>query len=379
MSRKGENIYKRKDGRWEGRYIKSYSPTGKAKYGYVYSKSYREVKTKVAQAICSNEKKQDSLSHFDGTIYFKNYAEEWLFHRQAQIKESTYIRYKNLLDKYILPILGHKPLCALTCDVIEFFCNDLLLTGGIGQDGLSTKMVSDILSLLRNILKSAVSRGIYHENNFSSIKIKQISKEMRVLSLMEQECLCRHLYSNLNYSNIGILLCLFTGLRVGEVCALRWTDISLNECCIHVRQTMQRIQTPEGFPSKTKILISAPKSGCSVRTIPLQKQLLDILRGCQHTPNGYLLTGNDNSFIEPRTMQNHFKQVLRECRISNANFHCLRHTFATRCVELGFDVKSLSEILGHASVSITMNRYVHPTLELKRNNMERLSELFAVK
>jgi integrase len=211
-----------------------------------------------------------------------------------------------------------------------------------------------------------------------SVSIKQCSKELRILSIKEQDCLYQYLYDNLNERNIGILICLFTGLRIGEICALRWGDISLTEQTLRVRLTMQRIQTSPGTDKKTKILIAAPKSSCSVRTIPLPNELVQILSSYEREENAYVLTGVTEKFVEPRTMQNHFRRITNACGISNVNYHALRHTFATRCVELGFDIKSLSEILGHASVNITMNRYVHPSMETKRKNMMRLSELFPV-
>ena len=140
---------------------------------------------------------------------------------------------------------------------------------------------------------------------------------------------------------------------------------------------MQRIQTPDG-PTKTKILIAEPKSQCSIREIPIAKTLKSFLEPYQDK-KGYVLTGKEEKFIEPRTMQNRYKAILKAYGISNANFHTLRHTFATRCIEVGFDVKSLSEILGHANVSITLNRYVHPSMDLKQKNMDKLSDLFAVR
>ncbi len=379
MPRKGENIYKRKDGRWEGRYIKSRSSLGKALFGYVYSMSYRDVKVKLAQAISSNNLTKQENYPSNGEKPFDNYAATWLSIRRTQVKESTANKYQNLLNSYILPIIGATSLEQMTYDYLESYCNKLLCTGGAKGTGLSPKTVSDILSLIRNILRSAANSGVSIACDVSSITIKQASKEMRVLSLHEQERLCQYLYANLNSSNVGILVCLFTGLRIGEVCALRWEDISMSEHTLHVHQTMQRVQCSDSSGKKTKIVITTPKSSCSIRTIPLPDCLMEVLQKHEHPSAGYLLTGSMNSFIEPRTMQNHFKRVLDGCAISDANYHSLRHTFATRCVELGFDIKSLSEILGHASVTITMNRYVHPSIELKRNNMERLSTLFAVK
>ena len=137
---------------------------------------------------------------------------------------------------------------------------------------------------------------------------------------------------------------------MGELCALRWEDISIGEKTIYVHQTMQRIQSEAEAGKKAKVVVTEPKSRCSVRKIPIPYQLATMIAQIQTSSYGYFLTGEDDNYIEPRTMQNHFKRALRKCAIAPANFHALRHTFATRCVELGFDVKSLSEILGHASV-----------------------------
>jgi integrase len=145
---------------------------------------------------------------------------------------------------------------------------------------------------------------------------------------------------------------------------------------MHIHQTMGRIQNKSGTGSRTRVVVSAPKSRCSIRTIPLPEELLQFIRSYQRVSTGYFLTNSEKRYVEPRLMQLHFRKVLEKCGIAPANFHALRHTFATRCVELGMDVKSLSEILGHASVTITMDRYVHPSMELKRENMNRLSVLF---
>ena len=142
---------------------------------------------------------------------------------------------------------------------------------------------------------------------------------------------------------------------------------------------MQRIQVKGNLDHKSEIIISTPKSECSVRDVPIPDKLMLMLQKCQNAPNTYFLTGKTNLYVEPRTMQNRFKSTIKKAGIAPANFHALRHTFATRCIELGFDIKSLSEILGHASVNITLNRYVHPSMELKQKNMNMLSDLLAVK
>lgn len=379
MPRKGENIYKRKDGRWEGRFIKARSSEGKAIYGYLYAPSYREIKNKMARTARETDivKNKQEISP-PCNILFYEIAEQWKSTMIPHVKESTSVKYNNLLRSYILPLLGEKTIQSLSHEDIVCFCNTLLLKGGVKENGLSSKTVADCLSLVRSILKYSSNQGILPLCDGKSVSIKQCSKELRILSIKEQDCLYQYLYDNLNERNIGILICLFTGLRIGEICALRWGDISLTEQTLRVRLTMQRIQTSPGTDKKTKILIAAPKSSCSVRTIPLPNELVQILSSYEREENAYVLTGVTEKFVEPRTMQNHFRRITNACGISNVNYHALRHTFATRCVELGFDIKSLSEILGHASVNITMNRYVHPSMETKRKNMMRLSELFPV-
>ena len=364
MSRKGENIYKRKDGRWEGRYIKSKSPSGKTQYGYVYAKTYRGAKEKLRTAFVSHS--QEIIPPTTNIDCFSVIASEWLNSTIPQAKESTINKYRNLLQSYILPVYGEIPLTYITHEFIECQCNHLLLYGGKNNSGLSSKTVMDTLSVIRNILKFAARKGIFVPCDGMSVQIKQSSTSMRVLSSTEQARLCSYLNSEMNPYNIGILVCLFTGLRVGEICALHWEDISFSEQTMHVHQTLQRIQDKSCSEKKTRIVLTTPKSTCSIRTIPIPKPLIKTLNDYQTSIKGFLLTNSETRFIEPRTLQNRFKFALKKSGIESANFHALRHTFATRCVELGFDIKSLSEILGHATVNITMNRYVHPTLEMKK-------------
>ena len=170
---------------------------------------------------------------------------------------------------------------------------------------------------------------------------------------------------------------MFSGLRIGELCALEWGDISLESGTIYIHQNIQRIQIKGNGEKKTEVVITTPKSQCSIRTIPMPEFLISILREADIERRGYLLTGS-KKYLEPRSMENHFHKILDEISMRQVNFHTLRHTFATRCIEVGFDIKSLSEILGHANVNITLNRYVHPSFQLKKENMERLS-VFAVR
>lgn len=377
MSRKGENIYKRKDGRWEGRYIKARTEKGKALYGYVYGKTYKETKQKRQFKIAAVSENKPIKTTTD-ELSFLTVTQNWLSSIQPQVKQSTFNKYRNLIYSYILPSLENISFSELTVDIIRDYCNYLLKSGGVRHQGLSTKTVGETLSLLRRIIVFANSSGITIACTGKEFSIKQTSKEMSVLCRSEQETLCKYLIHNLSERNAGILLCLFTGLRVGELCALKWDDISLTDGTIYIHQIIQRIQVEGDKNRKTAVVITTPKSKCSIRTIPIPGNIIQVLKQPTISHQGFLVTGTDRIHLEPRTMQNHFKRVLEKASLQPVNFHTLRHTFATRCVEVGFDIKSLSEILGHASVTITMNRYVHPSMELKKKNMQRLSSLFAV-
>lgn len=379
MPKRGENIYKRKDGRWEGRYIKNRTHSGKAIYGYVYAHSYKEIRLKLQNAVKKDHFTEKSKTAADMAA-FGVLAEDWFCHIRPLIKESTYIKYRNLWKSYIEPKLGGMYLSEFSRHLLENYCIELLTSGGTQGKGLSAKTVSDTLSIIRSIFRFCNGRNMTVPCNAGEVTVRQTAKDIRIFSPKEQQILCSYIHSNLCIQNIGILLCLFTGIRVGELCALKWEDISFTEKTLYIHQTMQRIQVETADRSegcaKTKIIVTTPKSKCSIRRIPFSEELAVYMQSVQTSASGYFLTGSDTKWIEPRTMQNHFKRLLKRCQIEDANYHVLRHTFATRCVEMGFDVKSLSEILGHASVGITMNRYVHPSMQLKRENMQRLSACF---
>ena len=382
MPRKGENIYKRKDGRWEGRYIKARSQTGKAIYGYVYASTYKEVKKKRSQAIVNIESKSIDIRRTSrnavSPCFIGKLADDWLNSVKPQIKKSSYVKYNNIIQSHILPAFNNVSVNEITSSRIQKFCDDLLTQGGSSGTGLSPNTVMDILSLMRSLLKYAQIQGYQPPSTGKEIVIRQTVPDTVVIPRSAQEILCRYLYANMSERSLGILLCLFTGMRVGELCALKWEDFSFQEKSIYVHKTMQRLQVPESTAEKTHITITAPKSKCSIRTIPIPDSLIQLIQKEFPNRQGYVLASLDEEYVEPRTMQNYFRYVQKQCGLTPVNFHALRHTFATRCIELGFDVKSLSEILGHASVNITMNRYVHPSMELKQQNMQKLSSLLAV-
>ena len=198
-------------------------------------------------------------------------------------------------------------------------------------------------------------------------------KEARVLDLEEQQRLVAFLRSGTDPCRFGVLLALLTGLRIGELCALQWRNVSLKNREIRVEATLQRIRDYESPDRKTKVVLGSPKSDTSVRTIPLTDSAVRLCRQYDpHCPAAFVLTGTER-FMEPRQVQRRLAVYTRACGLEGVHFHTIRHTFATRCVEVGFDIKSLSEILGHANTAITLNRYVHSSMALKRMNMEKLA------
>ena len=373
MARTGENIYKRKDGRWEGRYIKLYDAYGKAKYGYVYAKTYTETKQKLAERICLptavGEEAGKANAKYDEVLT------AWLQFSRTNIKESTFAKYSQIIDTHIRPTLGQYPVGKLSTQLVESFIQQQLFAGRLdGKGGLSSKTVTDMLTIIKESVGYAQDHSMVVICNPHKLTIKKRDKEMRVLSPSEQESLVRVLLKDMDLYKFGVMLSLYTGIRIGELCALQWEDICIPTATLKVRRTLQRIQDKTvGAAKKTKVIITEPKSKCSMRDIPLPMFLLDLARQFENIPKAFVLSGSKNKYVEPRTMQNRFKRYIRESGISDANFHATRHTFATRCVEVGFDIKTLSEILGHANVNITLNRYVHSSFDLKCSNMNKLA------
>lgn len=361
MSKKGENIYRRKDGRWEGRFKSGTSSCGKALYRSVYGNSYLEVKEKIKSATSESEFKTDLSEE----LTVAGAAEKWLDTRKIKCKQSTCVKYYNICKNHIIPSLGSVRIAELNSENIEKMLDE--------RKNLSPKTRVDILGVVKTILSFSKSLGTSCGADLSKLSVKAERKPIRVFSVNEQRKLMVYLKKNESRTSFGVLLTLCTGIRIGELCALKSKDISFENSVLCVERTMQRIQTP-GSDTKTKVIVSSPKSGSSVREIPLTRELLN--RAAEYTKNtdgeSYFLTGEKDRFIEPAAMRYHFSKILSDCGIKNAHFHTLRHTFATRCVEAGVDVKTLSEILGHENVNITLNRYVHSTRDFKRENMKKL-------
>ena len=258
----------------------------------------------------------------------------------------------------------------LSTVVIEEFSYELLAA----DKPLSPKTVKDILIVFSSIIKYIRKTSGINLQDIEIVYPKEKQNEMRVLTKDEQGRFVNFLLCDMDDVKFGVLLALLTGLRIGEICALRWCDISLENKAISVKETMQRLQIIDGArDEKTHIVIGDAKSDASIRLIPLNNTAY---RLCEkmlvENKNAYVLTGNAYKYLEPRALQYRLGKYTAACGLEGVHFHTLRHTFATRCVEVGFEIKSLSEILGHSNVTITLNRYVHSSFELKRTNMDKL-------
>lgn len=325
---------------------------------------------------------QDGRGGRDRKYTFGFMAEQWLSAMRLRVKESTYVKYFNVLSNHLLPQLGELTADQLTTGTVERFIQGKLEHGRRdGTGGLSEKTVRDMLAILREICLYATHWDLDVPCHFELVRVRRKETEVQVLTRQKQVELARFLTSDDSLTKLGILMSLYMGLRLGEVCALQRQYILYNEGILCIRRTMQRIQTlrdENSLPasSKTKIIITEPKSNSSVRDIPIPPFLLKRLEILRDLPgDAYILTGTPCRFIEPRCLENILHKYLEACNLTGVTYHVLRHTFATRCVEDGFDIKSLSEILGHASVNITLNRYVHSSMDQKRRYMDQVEML----
>lgn len=313
------------------------------------------------------------------TLTMDQMVDGWLSSLVGQIKESSYVKYECLARVHILPaVRGLRPE-DITDEWSQQFIHSLLAgTSGRGKP-LAPKTVRDIMSVFNLIFSWGIrraERGGWHvPAKPHMVKVKTHVPRVQILTQKEQNTLETYLLKRQTPRDEGILLALYTGIRVGELCALQWKHISLTEGTLSVEQTLQRIPIVNATPghARSKIIITPPKSEDSIRMIPLPNRMIQMLHRCEpESPEAYFLTGQEARYLEPRSMNLYLKRTAAKLNLPAVHFHILRHTFASRCIEKNFDIKALSEILGHASVNITLNRYVHITLEEKRRNMRLL-------
>lgn len=354
MPRHGENIYKRRDGRYEGRYVIGKNAAGKTRFGYIYGYQYAKVRNELLRKKAEHLRANDH-AFCGGSILLCDWLKRWLKSELlGSVKDSSYQTYLRQINVHLIPALGHFPLVKLTPEIVYGFVSQL------EASGLSHNTIKGAFRLLNAALRFAQEEGMILNNPCRRIRIQpREAIEQRVLNRFEQETLRK---AALKQNNLSVLLSLYTGMRLGEVCALKWSDVDLEKKTVTVRRTVQRTAKFErDNGSHTLLMIGSPKSRRSHRTLPVPEFVLALLRDAFRavdTSDVFIFGGTDRA-AEPRTMQRRFQRFMRALGFSDVHFHTLRHSFATRLMELGVDIQTVSALLGHQSARTTLDFYGH--------------------
>lgn len=306
---------------------------------------------------------------------YREWLAEWLENYAAPtLKARTYVHYTELLEGHVIPHIGELELADISALRLQHLVTELLHSGNMRTGkGLSPSSVNSIITLIKSTLRTAESVGLAPECAADKLRRPRTAeKQIECLSVAEQKRLEQYIIGSRKPQYLGILLCLYTGLRLGELLALRWDDVDLKARELYVRQSCHYGRVGEcGYARITE----PPKTTSSVRTIPLPKQLIPHLRALRRTSCSAYLVANGEQPISVRSYQRTFELLLARLNIPHRGFHALRHTFATRAIECGMDVRTLSELLGHKSPGVTLSRYAHSLTEHKRDMMNRLGKL----
>ncbi len=290
----------------------------------------------------------------------------WKTDKKQYVKKSSFSAYMLLLENHLIPAFGSK------YDIDESEVQDFVLQKL--EQGLSQKTVKDILIVLKMVLKfGAKNKWLNYQQLDIQFPTERTRQNMEVLSRTHQKKMMQYIQEHFTFRNLGVYICLCTGMRIGEVCALSWEDIDTDNGIINIRRTIQRIYIIEGDIRKTEVILDTPKTKNSIREVPMNKDLLKMLKPIKKivNPSFYVLT-NDAKPTEPRTYRTYYKNLMKDLGMPELKFHGLRHSFATRCIESKCDYKTVSVLLGHSNISTTLNLYVHPNLEQKKKAIDQM-------
>ena len=293
----------------------------------------------------------------------------WKADEKQYVKKSSYSAYLLLIENHLLPAFGNK-YSIEEADVQTFVLKKL-------AENLSQKTIKDILIVLKMVLKFGAKNKLFEYMPFDiQYPTEREKQSIEVLSRANQKKIMNFVQENFTFRNLGIYICLSTGIRIGEICALTWNDIDVENGIIAVRKTIQRIYIIENGKRHTELLLDTPKTKNSIRDIPMTKDLLKMLKPLKKIVNdSFFVLTNDAKPTEPRTYRNYYKKMIQNLNIPELKFHGLRHSFATRCIESNCDYKTVSVILGHSNISTTLNLYVHPNLEQKKKCIEQMAKM----
>ena len=301
-------------------------------------------------------------------VWFANYIE-------PSSKTKTRERYSEIIEKHLKVKLGEYELEELSPIVIQKYITELMQSGNLTTGkGLAANSVNGIITVIQNSLKLAYTLGELKEYTTDKIRRpKTKEKEVSCFSLAEQKKIEQAALSNKKRKLIGIVICLYSGLRIGELLALTWADIDFTKGTLTVNKTCHDGRDENG---KLCRITDTPKTTSSRRTIPIPKQLLSLLKEHKKKSNSQYVVSSNGNGITVRSYQRSFELLQKRLGIERKGFHSLRHTFATRALECGMDVKTLAEILGHKNATVTLNRYAHSLMEHKQDMMNKLGKIF---
>ena len=302
-------------------------------------------------------------------ITFSKVAELWKADKKQYVKKSTYAAYCLLIQSHLLPEFGE--LIDVGEEVVQAFVNRKLVSG------LSQKTVRDMLVVLKMILRFRSKHGLMEFHPIDIVfPTEREKKDIEVLTITNQRQLMTYVKEHFTFLNLGIFICLNTGLRIGEVCALQWDDIDVTTGVIRVTKTIQRIYLVDRQEKYTELVIDRPKTKNSIREIPMTRDLLALIRPLKKIVRGdFFVLTNAAIPTEPRTYRSYFNKLQKEMCLPKMRFHGLRHSFATRCIESKCDYKTVSVLLGHSNISTTLNLYVHPNMEQKRKCIDTMRKM----
>ena len=297
---------------------------------------------------------------------FEDLALEWFENKKKFLKESTEAYYLFELQNYIIPALGDIEIEKLNEEMIQKNVYSWQTQNGIHNTTIKKSTISNLVTLIKQILKYAAKKNIISPFELEILYIPEIpTSQNKTFTNEEQDNIIEAVISDLSFKSFGILLGIHTGMRIGELCALHWNNIDRIQNVIYINNTLQRVYNKNLQPS-TRIIIGKPKTIKSIRNIPLSEKIQSAISYLPEiNRDGYVLT-NTTSFMEPRTYRRFYAKFLKKHNINYLNFHCLRHSFATRLIQNGADYKCVSELLGHTNINTTLNMYVHPNLKQKR-------------
>lgn len=303
----------------------------------------------------------------DEKMKLKELLEVWLErYMKHTIKIRTYNRYKSICELHLIKDLGEYELEELKPNVLQDFLLKKI------DDHYSTNTIKGIVSVLKQALRLAITLEFVDKEYCSNLKMPSSEeKEISVFTKKEQQVIESFCLNHKKRNYIGIVICLYTGIRLGELLALTWDDIDFNSNLLTINKTSYSAK----LDGKTQIIVDKPKTKKSNRVIPLPNQLVKLLKIIKKESNSkYVITTRNSGMVGNRSYQRTFKFILKKVNVPYRNFHSLRHTFATNAIELGMDVKTLAEILGHTNAMITLNRYSHSLLSYKIEMMNKLGK-----